>query len=134
MVAAREAKGMSQGQLGGRIGLSQPSISAIESGHGSRYIPDVCRILKIPGPMHGWSEQQRQWAVIGHKLEERSPAAFKMALSNIQQILDELQASSEPSTEATPPKVKRPLRAMGSASVGIKSGPPDVTLPPPKKK
>lgn len=140
VTAAREKRGWKQNHLAARVGCSQPAISAIEKGRGSKFIPDVCRVLKIPGPMWGWSDQQKQWAILGHTLEAYSKASFKFSIANIAAMLEEMEKKGPPPDDdgdgpppaRAPLKAKRPLRAMGGANVSIRHDPrgPDETTPP----
>ena len=41
----RRQTGMSQGELGSRVGLRQATISQIESGHGATKISTICDLL-----------------------------------------------------------------------------------------
>lgn len=115
VAAARDAKGMTQRELAGRVKITQPAISDIEAGGSSAYIPDICRVLNIPGPMFGWSKQQREWAILGHELERRSPANFKFTLNNLKQLLTELP-TPPPDDDEPPPPPKKP-RVVGSAHI-----------------
>lgn len=117
VAAARDARGMTQRELAARLGITQPAISDIESGGSSKYIPDVCRVLNIPGPMFGWSTQQQQWAITGFELEARSPATFRLAMTMIKQMLDELKPDEPPPKPPEPPPKKK-AKAIGSANVG----------------
>lgn len=120
VIAAREAKGWTQKQLAARVGTSQPTISTIESGGSSALIPEVVRVLKIPGPMFGWSEQQKRWAFVGHKLEERSPATFRLAMTMIEQMLADLQPPPEqPDEPDAPPPPPAPKKARSIANSQI---------------
>jgi transcriptional regulator with XRE-family HTH domain len=118
MVAAREKQGLTQGQLAARIGVKQPTISAIENGSGSAYIPDVCRVLKIPGPMFGFTPQQREWAILGHELERKNGASFLFTLNQLRELLAQLP---EPPTDEDPPEPpqKQKMKPMGSANVVV---------------
>lgn len=140
---AREKRDWKQGHLAARVGCTQPVISAIEAGKASQFIPEVCRVLKIPGPMWGWSEEQKLWAILGHKLEAYSKASFKFSLNNIKAMIEEMEKKSPPPDDDAPPpsprvKSKGPLRAMKSVSVTTGTRPvqprnTDEPQPPRKK-
>lgn len=114
---ARETRGMTQRELAGRVGISQPAISAIEAGESSKYIPDVCRVLKIPGPMFGWERQQQEWAILGHELDRRSPANFKFTLNNLKQLLGEMQQTTDDDKPPPEPPPKKKATPIGRANV-----------------
>lgn len=116
MIAARQRKGWNQAQLASRVSTSQPTISAIEAGKPSAKIPDVCRVLKIAGPMFGWAELQKDWANLGHELERRSAALFKLTLQNLRQVLTELPP--EKPDDDQPPSAKPKMTPVGSANIG----------------
>lgn len=122
MIKAREKKQWTQGQLAAHVGTTQPTISAIERGGSSALIPKICRVLKIAGPMFGWTEQQKRWANTGHRLEEKSPATFRLAMTMIQQMLDELEGSpptegGDPPRPIAPPPPKKKATPIGRANV-----------------
>lgn len=73
---------MDQKQLGARVGTSQNIISLLERGKlgSSSFILPICKVLRIPVPMHFVSTQQQRWALVGHLLEEAQPAQFESAL------------------------------------------------------
>lgn len=124
---AREGRGWNQEQLASRVGTSQPTISAIERGSPSQWIPEVCRILKIPGPMFGFAQSQEDWSVLGHELEEASPATFMMAMGMIQKLLEEHRAKGPPPSPPPPPRGGKRLRPVGSANLtGLPSGDAEV--------
>lgn len=91
MVAARKAKGMTQTQLGARVGTSQNIISEIESGEigSSSFILSVCRVLAIAPPQFHGSEEQKQWSQLGHLLRMRNPTQFRRALALVESMLEE---------------------------------------------
>ena len=121
VVEARKRKGWNQDHLAARIPTSQPTISAIEAGKPSAFIPDVCRILKIPGPMFGWTVPQREWTELGHELERRSPALFKMTLQNLRQVLLELPPEKPPPPDDAKPKAK-PVASANVAGIDREHG------------
>jgi transcriptional regulator with XRE-family HTH domain len=74
MLRARKDRGWSQKELGDRVGTSQNIISLIESGgvESSAYIMPICRLLKIPPPMHFENEWQKKWHELGRLVREQS--------------------------------------------------------------
>src|SRR5690242_7485534 len=59
--AAREAKGLSQAQLGRLIGVKQQSLDAIERGETqrSKFLPEIVKELEIPPEAVGLPPDQR---------------------------------------------------------------------------
>lgn len=88
MLRARDAKGLSQGQLGQAAGTSQNMISLIESGAVGRssFILPICETLEIAPPAHGDPADQR-WVELGHKLRNRNQKVFARALALVESML-----------------------------------------------
>lgn len=91
MVTARKAKRLTQKQVGARVGTSQNIVSLIESGEieSSSYILPICKYLGIAPPQFHESEDQRQWAQLGHLLRAKSPRQFKRALALVESMIED---------------------------------------------
>jgi transcriptional regulator with XRE-family HTH domain len=89
MKAAREALGLTQAELGIRVGVSQNVISLIESGGigASQYIIPICRLLKIHPPTFFESPEDQAWVRLGRTLRSRSPAVFRQALGMVEAMV-----------------------------------------------
>lgn len=74
-VAAREAKGLSQREVGQKVGTSQNVVSLIESGkvESSSFVLPISRLLGISPPQFHESDEQRQWVELGHLLRSKDP-------------------------------------------------------------
>lgn len=100
MVRARKDRGMTQKELGARVGTSQNIISLIETGEvgSSAFIQPVCRVLKIPLPMHFADEDDATWSQLGHLLRTKNMKAFKRALALVEAMVedtDEVRAAND---------------------------------------
>lgn len=102
MIRARKDHGMTQEQLAEAVGASQVMISKIESGaaSSSTYILRICRVLKIPEPMHFANEEQREWSQLGHLLRRTSPDQYQAALRLLRSMVK--QAEHAATEEAKP--------------------------------
>lgn len=102
MVRARKAHGLSQEQLGDKVGLSQVMISKLESAQASStYIMRICRVLHIQPPEHYENEDQKQWANLGRVLRARKPEQYRRALALVEAMTDELPAEDQPAESKT---------------------------------
>lgn len=91
MIQARKAKGLTQAQLGRKVGTSQNIISLIESGKlgSSTFILRVARVLSIAPPQFHGDVHQELWAKLGQQLQSRSPRQFKRALALVESMLED---------------------------------------------
>ncbi|HEY6038673.1 MAG TPA: hypothetical protein VIV58_30530 [Kofleriaceae bacterium] len=107
MVQARKDQKFTQAELGGRVGTSQNIISLIENGPpdgvaASRFVMPICRVLKIPPPMHFESEEQKAWSQLGHVLRSKSMKQFKRAMALVESMVEDENdqpTSSRPSND-----------------------------------
>jgi transcriptional regulator with XRE-family HTH domain len=99
--------GMTQQQLGEKVGVSQVTISKIESGEqgSSTHILAICRVLGVPAPQHFADEHARMWADLGHVLRHGDPEQYEQILRMV-----ELQAKRaiDAQRKATVPEPTRP--------------------------
>lgn len=82
MIAARKAhggEGMTQKELGARVGTSQNIISLIESGEitSSQFIGPICEVLKIPEPANFSNQAQVEWSRLGFILQHKDSQQFE---------------------------------------------------------
>lgn len=120
MVATRERKELTQSELATRIGTTQNTISLIESGESSssRHILPICKVLRIPVPMHYVSAEQQRWAIAGHRLEEINPDQFQQVLSLVETMISQFADAPKPVAKPVE-KPKKPLRSIGRAGLVI---------------
>lgn len=106
MVQARKDHGLTQDQLGAKVGLSQVMISKLESGESgsSTYVLRICRVLAIPQPMHFADEQSKAWNELGHVLRHRNPEQYEATRQLIETIVRQFEQA------ANPPITERPER------------------------
>lgn len=112
MVARRKGKQMTQSQLGARVGTSQNVISLIESGQleGSSFILKICKVLRIPVPMHFTTKEQERWALLGELLAESSPKEFEATIGLLElRFADQLQQIEDEDPE---PRAVRPAASL----------------------
>lgn len=138
MVEARKRRGMGQEELGFRVTHKhnqQGAISQIETGgiRASALVLPICAELRIPPPMHYISASQRDWAKLGHRLEELDPAQFTAVTALIASMVERADAARTAAQQKAEgeAKARKPMRAIGSATVGSREVPlraPD-TLP-----
>jgi transcriptional regulator with XRE-family HTH domain len=97
MKAAREALGLTQTELGIRVGVSQNVISLIESGGigASQFVIPISRLLKIHPPTFFESPEDQAWVQLGRTLRSRSPAVFRQALGMVEAMVAALDRSPE---------------------------------------
>lgn len=104
LIRARKEHGMTQGELGARVGVSQAMISKIETGEsgGSGVILAICRVLSIPEPQHFATDDQKHWYELGHVLR-RHPDQYQAALA----VLEQMAKLVEPQIDAEPAHPER---------------------------
>lgn len=92
MIAARKAKGLTQKQVGARVGTSQNIVSLIESGEvgSSSYILPICKLLGVAPPQHHESEDQRLWSELGHLLRTKNKKQFRHALALVESMVESM--------------------------------------------
>jgi transcriptional regulator with XRE-family HTH domain len=108
MVKARkDHDGMTQAQLGEKVGCSQVMIAKIETGAStsSEFIMPICRVLGIAPPMHYVAEWQRRWDEIGTWARHRTPEQFAATMQMLEatkQELDRADAAAKARAEEPP--------------------------------
>lgn len=104
MIRARKEHGMTQGELGAKVGVSQAMISKIETGESaaSGVILEICRVLSIPEPQHFATDEQKHWYELGHVLR-RHPEHYEAAL----RVLEQMAKLVEPQIDAEPNRPER---------------------------
>jgi transcriptional regulator with XRE-family HTH domain len=92
MRRARAAHGLTQAQLGQRVGTSQNMISLIEAGAvgSSAFVLPICRELGIPPPMFFQDEEDRSWIQTGRVLRARDMEVFRRALAMVEAMASAL--------------------------------------------
>lgn len=90
MRAERKRQGMTQADLGRRIGADQSTIQHIESGRtdASRLVMPVCRVLGIAPPREARDEFEREWEELGAALRSREQSLIDQAISLVTTILN----------------------------------------------
>ena len=90
MILARKAAGMTQDQLGTRVGATQVSISKIESGENgsSTFILPICRVLKIHPPEHYATSDDREFMRELAKVRREKPDQYKAVIALVHSIVD----------------------------------------------
>ena len=85
--ARRDAK-LTQAQLAGAVGVSQPVVSAIERGEhaGSSAILAICRVLSLPPTMLSADPELERFIAAGLTLRLRTPAVFAAQLLLIESL------------------------------------------------
>jgi transcriptional regulator with XRE-family HTH domain len=108
MIRARNAHGLTQKQLGDKVGLSQVMISKLESGESSAstHVLRICRVLQIPEPVNFATDEQKEWWQLGHVLRARNPDQYEAALRLLRSMVDAV----EQETAETQPPPQRPIR------------------------
>lgn len=106
MVRARKAykgEGLTQKELGARVGTSQNIISLIESGEveSSQYVLPICDVLEIPPPIHYASEDQKIWSQLGHVLRNKNPKQFRRAMALVEAMVED-EEEAEPVARPAP--------------------------------
>lgn len=109
MVRARKTHGMTQGDLGKAVGLSQVMISKIETGEsgGSSEILAICQALSIQAPQHYADEWQQKWAELGQVLRQHNPGQAEAALALVKSMADNEEARAVRSEEVEPASDRR---------------------------
>lgn len=112
MVAARKAykgEGLTQGELGARVGTSQNIISLIESGkvESSQYVLPICDVLDIPPPVHYSSDDQKNWSQLGHVLRNKSMKKFRRAMALVEAMVEDDDEAEKPANNTTDPTLSR---------------------------
>jgi transcriptional regulator with XRE-family HTH domain len=95
MTAGRKALGLTQTELGERVGLSQPTISDIESGvmKGSRLIPAIARALFIPPPFLAVEDELDDRLMrAGRELRSRNNEVFLAQLQLLETLVKSIVA------------------------------------------
>lgn len=89
MRRARATRGMTQAELGQRVGTSQNIISMLESGRigSSQFVLPIARALGIPPPMFFEDEDDRAWIQIGRVLRSRDMEVFRRALGLVESMV-----------------------------------------------
>lgn len=100
MVRARKDQGFTQKTLGARVGTSQNIVSLIESGEvtSSSYIMPICKLLKIPPPMHFENEEDATWSQLGHLLRTKNMKQFRRAMALVESMLED-EAETKPAND-----------------------------------
>jgi transcriptional regulator with XRE-family HTH domain len=103
MQRARKQAELSQKELGARVGTSQNIVSLIESGEvtSSSYILPICKVLKIPPPMHFENEDDALWSQIGHRLRTKNMKQFRRALALVEAMIDDEDDEQKPANDQT---------------------------------
>lgn len=100
MMRARKDQGFTQKELGARVGTSQNIISEIESGKvlSSGFIMPICKVLKIPPPMHFENEEDAAWSQLGHLLRTKNMKQFRRAMALVESMLED-EADTKPAND-----------------------------------
>lgn len=99
LVRARKDHGLTQQQLGDKVGVSQVMISKIESGESSssKLVIPICRLLSIPPPAYFLDDWQQRWYELGHVLRFRDPDQADAAIRLVESMTKRLDvAAPEP--------------------------------------
>lgn len=109
MVRARKDQDLTQKELGARVGTSQNIISLIESGEvsSSQYVMPICRVLKIPPPMHFSDDEQKAWSQLGHLLRTKNMKQFRRAMAMIEAMVEDEQDAEKPANDEAPRPTSR---------------------------
>lgn len=92
MKAARKAQDISQPALARMLGVTQASISHIETfrARQSKLVPAICAALDIPLPVPDMGDElDERWLRIGRKLRGKSISAFLRQLDALESILED---------------------------------------------
>lgn len=83
MKRSREARNLTQGQLGAMVGLTQAAISQIENGvaKSSQHVLKISAALGIDPPSFIDDELVREWQRLGARLRREDPDAFALVLN-----------------------------------------------------
>ena len=90
MIMARKAAGLTQEQLGARVGATQVSISKIESGENSSstFVLPICRVLKIHPPEHYATAADRDFMRELAQVRREKPEQYKAVVALVHSIVD----------------------------------------------
>lgn len=89
MRRARNDAGLTQGQLGLKVGVSQNVISRIESGEqrASAAVMPICHALKILPPVIMITDDlEQRWHDAGRQLRARDPAFYEAQVEAMEQL------------------------------------------------
>lgn len=111
MVRARKAHGLTQEQLGAKVGCTQVMISKIESGESgsSTHILAICRELSIPEPQNFADDESREWWQFGHLLRQRNPDGYAAAKQMMRTLVKQLE-TAQPDEQPKEPEPPTPTR------------------------
>jgi transcriptional regulator with XRE-family HTH domain len=89
-VRARKDAKLSQRELGAKVGTSQNMISEIETGgvSSSGFIGPICKVLKIPPPVHYEDDDQKAWSQLGHLLRTKNLSQFRRLMALAETMVD----------------------------------------------
>lgn len=108
MRRARIAQGLTQDQLGGRVGLSQTMISDIETGEvgSSSAVMAISKTLRIPPPWLAVEDEvDERWLDVGRVLRRHRPRAFEKWLQLLMEEVEHiLGADSDDGSGGTKPQ------------------------------
>ena len=109
MARARKTHGLTQGQLGDDVGLSQVMISKLETGESesSTFILRICRRLSIAEPQHFANERDRHWAELGHLLRLKATGQYDATTALVESMLKKLEDAEAANDETTEPQDRR---------------------------
>lgn len=101
MVRARKDHGLSQEQLGEKVGISQPMIAKIENGtsESSTYILRICRVLGIAAPQKFADDWSRKWSELGHVLRNKNAAQAEAAMKLVESMTQALEGAATPAND-----------------------------------
>lgn len=104
MVRARKDQNFTQAELGIRVGTSQNIISLIEAGEvtSSRFVLPICRVLKIPAPVHFESEAAKSWVQLGSLLRHKNMQQFEAMLAVVKTMVEGDGAKADAPPEDAP--------------------------------
>lgn len=113
MARARKDHGMSQEDLGQKVGSSQAMISKIESGESgsSKLVRPICVLLNIPLPEHFTDEAERAWVQAGRVLRHRNPEQAKATLALVESMAKQYEDAEQPAEPEPPRNGNRPRRS-----------------------
>lgn len=110
MIRARKAHGLSQEQLGARVGVSQTVISKLEGGDqtASNRILAICRVLSIPAPQHFTDEDALAWSELGHVLRAGNDEQYRAARAMVEAMVKALPPLPKATEQATDADTEQP--------------------------
>lgn len=98
MQRARKAHGLTQAQLGARVGVSQNVISGLEDGRvsSSKAVLPICSELDIPPPYALITDYQDQrWVDAGRVLRSRAPQVFDTLLETAEKLAQQYSTTPD---------------------------------------